>query len=99
ALKELLTLIAPRLTPGAIWLVSEFTIPAKGWRRWHARAWIWVMYRFFSVTTGLRTRALPPIDWLLSELGLHRTDIQQRRWNMIASEVLVYQPSHGDPNS
>jgi hypothetical protein len=90
-LKELLTLIAPKLIPGTIWLVSEFAIPTKGWRRLHAKAWIWLMYRFFSVTTGLRTRALPPIDWLLSEHGLHRTDIHKRRWSMIASEVFVYQ--------
>ena len=90
-LQQLLNRIAPKLLPGAIWLVSEFTIPGRSWRRWHARAWIWAMYRFFRIATGLRARELPSIDGLLSRLGMHRTDFQLRSWGMIASEVLVYQ--------
>jgi len=87
-LRDLLGRIADRLAPGAIWMMSDFTTEAG----WHARVWIWVMYRFFNVTTGLRARALPPIEKLLSEIGMRRTEVQRRRWGMIVSEVLVYQP-------
>jgi len=87
-LRDLLGRIADRLAPGAIWMISDFTTEAG----WHARVWIWVMYRFFNVTTGLRARALPPIEKLLSEIGMRRTEVQRRRWGMIVSEVLVYQP-------
>jgi tRNA (cmo5U34)-methyltransferase len=90
-LRELLGRIAGRLAPGAIWLMSDFTTEAG----WHAKAWIWVMYRFFNVTTGLRARALPPIEKLLSEIGMRRTVVQQRRWGMIVSEVLVHQLGGG----
>jgi len=90
-LRELLSRIAGRLAPGAIWLMSDFTTEAG----WHARAWIWLMYRFFNITTGLRARALPPIEKLLSEIGMRRTNVQQRRWGMIVSEVLVHQPGGG----
>ena len=75
------------MTPGAVWLVGEFAIPERGWRRWHATIWIWTMYRFFAAVTGLRTRALPPIGRLLTEAGLRQLEWSEERWGLIRSEV------------
>ncbi len=75
------------MTPGAVWLVGEFAIPERGWRRWHATAWIWTMYRFFGAITGLRTRALPPFEALLTEAGLRKLEWSEERWGLIRSEV------------
>jgi ubiquinone/menaquinone biosynthesis C-methylase UbiE len=75
------------LAPGGVWLVSEFSIPGSGWRRWHARVWIAAMYCFFGLTTGLRARVLPPIGGLLTEAGLERVAIETERSGMIVSEV------------
>ena len=86
-LRDLLNRVKEHLRPGAIWLVSEFSIPEKGWRQWHAKAWISMMYLFFRITTGLQARTLPPIGRCLAELSLHRIDIEQRRWGLIVSEV------------
>jgi len=94
----LLPRIERSLKPGAIWVVSEFAIPSRSWRRWHAAACIWTMYRFFRVTTGLRAQTLPPIERLLSECGMRRAEVRQQRWQMIVSEVLEFRPaSVGNP--
>jgi SAM-dependent methyltransferase len=92
-LRDLLQRVQSALNPGAIWLLSEFAIPARGWQRWYAKIWIWTMYRFFQATTSLRTRRLAPIERLLSEFGMHSVAIRRQRWGMIVSEVLEFQPA------
>ncbi len=85
--RDLIQRLAKTMVGGGIWLVSEFAIPERGWRRRHARMWIWMMYRFFGVTTGLRARALPPVERLLNEAGLQRLELEEERWGLIRSEV------------
>ncbi len=85
--RHLIAQLANALTPVGNWLVSEFAIPAKGWRRLHARIWIGAMYRFFGITTGLRARALPPIEMLMREAGMYRTEREQARAGLMVSEV------------
>ena len=75
------------LRPGGVWVMSDFAVPARGWRRWHAAVWIWTMYRFFWIATGLRTRWLPPIGKLLAAAGLTRVEYQEERAGMIVSEL------------
>lgn len=79
--------LAKALVPGGIWLVSEFGVPERGWRKWHARIWLWIMYRFFRAVTGLRTRALPPIEKLLTRAGLRLVEREEERWGLVRSEV------------
>jgi SAM-dependent methyltransferase len=85
--RRLIQQLETALAPGGLWLVSDFAIPPKGWRRWHAWVWIFVMYRFFGWTTGLQVRTLPPIGSLLQESGLHRIAFEFERAGMIVSEV------------
>jgi SAM-dependent methyltransferase len=85
--RELIQHLAAAMAPGAIWLVSEFAVPPHAWRHWNAKLWLWAMYSFFRITTGLRTRTLPPYERLLSEAGMHRTESEQERGGMIVSEV------------
>ena len=75
------------LAPGAIWLVSEFQVPAGGVRRLHARLWLRAMYGFFSVATGLRTRNLPPYRDLLQRFGFAEIEYRERRLGVIRSQV------------
>ena len=79
--------VSRALVSGGTWLVAEFAVPASGWRRLHARLWIGTMYYFFGLTTGLRTRALPPIDALLSASGLRLEASSAARWGLIESCV------------
>jgi SAM-dependent methyltransferase len=57
-LDTLIARITPRLAPGALWLISDFRIPA-GPMRLPARALIRSLYFAFRILTNLRTTHLP----------------------------------------
>jgi ubiquinone/menaquinone biosynthesis C-methylase UbiE len=79
--------VSALLTPGAIWLVSEFQEPRGGVRRLHARLWLAAMYCFFRMTTGLRVLKLPPYRELLARGGLDEITHSERRLGLIRSQV------------
>jgi len=95
--RDLVERCARALKSGGIWLVSDFTIPLGGWQRWHAVAWIWVMYRFFWIATGLRTKQLPPIEKLLQSSGVRRVARDEERAGMMMSEVWIRPPDSERP--
>jgi hypothetical protein len=67
--------------------MSDFAVPERGWQRWHACVWVWTMYLFFRITTGLTTRWLPPIEDQLRNAGLTRIARKAERAGMIVSEL------------
>jgi SAM-dependent methyltransferase len=79
--------VSGNLAPRACWLISEFQQPPSGLRHWHARLWLGAMYRFFSVTTGLRARQLPPYRELLARCGFREMEHRERRFGLIRSQV------------
>jgi SAM-dependent methyltransferase len=79
--------LASALKPGGLWLMSDFAVPERGWQRWHACVWVWTMYLFFRITTGLTTRWLPPIEDQLRNAGLTRIARKAERAGMIVSEL------------
>jgi len=85
---ERVTAAAPR----ARWLISEFRVPEGRWLARPARALIALMYRFFSITTGLTTRALVDHRPTLTKAGfqLSKTAIHAR--GLMASELWVPEP-------
>jgi SAM-dependent methyltransferase len=84
---QLIRRLKKTLTPDGIWLISEFAVPDKGWRRFHARIWIGTMYSFFGIAAGLSARALPPVERLMQEAGMARTDQEKARAGLMVSEV------------
>ena len=79
--------IAAVMTPDALWLVADFAIPERGWRRHYATILIRIMYEFFSLTTGLDVHTLPRIGQILARAGLRRVAHLVDRSGMIRSEV------------
>jgi ubiquinone/menaquinone biosynthesis C-methylase UbiE len=79
--------VSAALSPGAVWLVSEFQEPSPAIRRLHARLWLWSMYRFFALATGLRVRKLPPYREMLERCGLQEIEHRERRFGLIRSQV------------
>ncbi|MGC1871900.1 MAG: class I SAM-dependent methyltransferase [Acidobacteriaceae bacterium] len=55
----LIARLSPHMTQDAIWLVSEFAVPEKGWWRFGAGMVIRSLYFAFFVLTGLRVRKIP----------------------------------------
>ncbi|HTU51699.1 MAG TPA: class I SAM-dependent methyltransferase [Acidobacteriaceae bacterium] len=89
----LIARLSPCMTQDAIWLVSEFAVPDRGWRRLGARMVIRGLYFAFLVLTGLQVRKIPNHAKAFDDKGFHvveksaylggmlRTEVWQRRSN------------------
>jgi len=48
--------IRQMLKPGGAWIITDFVDNGKWWQR----AMLWIMYRFFRITTNIEAASLPP---------------------------------------
>jgi ubiquinone/menaquinone biosynthesis C-methylase UbiE len=87
----LITRLADATKPNALWLVSEFRQPHRGWRAMWARAWLGTLYLFFRITTGLTTSTLVDHHPLLERAGFRQIRHQSARFALLASELWVRQ--------
>jgi hypothetical protein len=82
--------LACRLTcfarPNALWLFSDFRIPA-GAMRWPARLLVRLLYLAFRMLTGLRTTALPDHAAALTTAGFTRIAQHHCLAGLISSEI------------
>jgi ubiquinone/menaquinone biosynthesis C-methylase UbiE len=53
-------------SPSAQWLLSDFQIPASGWRRLRARIWLIILYAFFRCVARISARTVPPTEAILA---------------------------------
>lgn len=77
--------IRPHLAPGAVWIISEFSIP-QGLAAVPARILVRSLYFAFRMLTGLRTRALPRHDVALTQIGLRLQGRHCFLFGLLASE-------------
>ncbi len=85
-LNALITRIALTLTPGALWLISDFRIP-PGPMRLPARLLVRSLYLAFRLLTGLRTTRLPDHATPLTQAGLTRISKQHRLAGLLTTEL------------
>jgi len=85
-LNRLVTRTASTLAPGALWLVSDFRIPA-GLMRLPARIFVRGLYIAFRVLTGLRTTDLPDHATPLTQSGLTRVAHQHSFAGLLTTEL------------
>jgi hypothetical protein len=75
---EQLQKLVPRLAESAIndaiWLLADFRVPERGWRRWRAGAILASLYLFFKLMTSLSANWLTPPDNLLTNSGFKLSD-------------------------
>lgn len=71
--------------PGAPWLLADFRPAQHGWRR----GLLWLMYRFFRLTTGLRAQELANLPAALGQLGLHAVASSRYFANAVEAAVFV----------
>lgn len=86
-LAELIPRMASSMQPGATWLLADFQAPGSGPLRWRAQLILWVMYRFFRLTTALPARRLTDPDALLQANGLHLARRAVSEWGLLRSDV------------
>ena len=75
-LRALVAKLASAAEAEARWLLGDFCIPERGWRRLRARSIHAAMYAFFRTATGLSAKRLTPPDEYLRMAGFR---LQNRR--------------------
>jgi ubiquinone/menaquinone biosynthesis C-methylase UbiE len=73
-LQKLIPRLAGSATKDAIWLLADFRVPERGWRRWRAKVILSMLYVFFKLTTALSATWLTPPDNLLANSGFKLSD-------------------------
>lgn len=86
-LEEIVPHITAHLEPGGRWILSEFCVPSRGFRRYVARFLIRALYFSFGILTGLKTRQLPDYRRVLQENHYSRTDSRTGLGGMLVSEI------------
>ncbi|HWA24930.1 MAG TPA: class I SAM-dependent methyltransferase [Lacunisphaera sp.] len=79
--------LARAAAPGARWIVSDFTLPARGPARWRALAVHRLMYFFFRLTTRLPARRLTPPDTVLAAHGFRLLQRQTHDWGLLHADL------------
>jgi hypothetical protein len=75
------------VTPEAIWLVSEFSIPESRFGRFVARPLVWGLYWVFSRLTGLTVRTLPDHHSALWSAGFALIERRNLLFGLLVSEA------------
>jgi hypothetical protein len=84
--ESLAATISTRLTPGAIWLISDFRIPS-GLMRLPAKLLVRTLYLAFRILTGLRTDRLPDHASALTRAGFSRISHNHSLFGIFTSEI------------
>jgi SAM-dependent methyltransferase len=84
--------IGPHLPPRALWVFSDFRIPA-GAIHWPARAIVRLLYLAFQLLTGLQTHKLPDHAATLSAAGFARIARHLSLAGLLTTELWEYTPA------
>lgn len=93
-LDALVTRLAPQLTPGGHWLLSDFTLPTRPILRPLARLYIRALYLAFRILTGLRVTRLPDPQPAFRRAGLRLIARQTFLFGLLYTELWAV-PSSG----
>lgn len=85
-LNGLVARIATAVRPDALWVVSDFRVPA-GAMHWPAQAYIQMLYLAFRVLTGLRIMRLPDYAAALRAAGLAPVAIHRSLFGILTTEL------------
>ncbi len=85
-LERMVARIGPYLTPDATWIVSEFSVPQKGWRSMAAGALIRFLYLAFKTMTHLDVRQIPDYASVLASNGFVRQQQIQFLGGVLSAE-------------
>lgn len=79
--------LAQAARPSARWLLSDFTVPERGWARQRARAIHATMYAFFRPVAGVQARCVTPPDTLLRTHGFALARRKTAEWGLLHADL------------
>lgn len=88
-LADLIGKLGQSATEDARWLLGDFCIPKRGWRRFRARVIHAAMYAFFRVATGLSAKRLTPPDRFMQRAGFQRMERRLFSLGLLHSDLWV----------
>ena len=74
--------ISRTVSPGARWIISEFRA-----EQWWSRSLVSLLYLFFHISTGLKTRRLPDYPRWLTQSGFVRQQRETSAGCLLVSEI------------
>ena len=86
-LQKLIPRLAGSATADAIWLLADFRVPERGWRRWRARAILASLYAFFKVMTSLSASSLTAPDKFLAANGFKLVYRRQVNFGLVYADL------------
>jgi hypothetical protein len=91
--RELIEAIVPRIAsaaaPGASWLLADFQVAARGWKRVRSRAILALLYGFFRFVTRLPAKHLTAPDPYLERAGFKLRERKEYDWALLKSDWWV----------
>jgi len=91
--QSLAATLARAVSPGSLWIISEFAVPSN-WFGWLvARPVVWALYRAFGWLTRLQVRSLPVHSIALRQAGFILQE--RKRWlgGLLISELWTSAPA------
>ena len=85
-LPDVIGRLATAARSSAVWVVSDFRVPARGIARHRARAVHALMYGFFRRVTHIRARAVTDPDPLLLAAGFHLAGRKSAEWGLLQAD-------------
>jgi hypothetical protein len=87
--------IGPALAPSALWLVSDFAIPAHGAASLFARLLVRALYFAFRILTGLTVSSLPRYTSALNAAGFSCEGEESALGGALRAELWARAGVHG----
>ncbi|WP_426490737.1 class I SAM-dependent methyltransferase [Hymenobacter sp. 102] len=82
-LRAIVARLRSGLAPAGVWLLADFAAP----HRWWHHILLWLMYRFFGLSTGISARQRPPIEAALRWAGLTAAPAGRSFGGMVEASV------------
>lgn len=92
ALAAIIRALSSCAADDAVWLLADFTLPARGPARWRAQAVHFLMYSFFRAATRLPARRLTKPDAGLQAEGFTLVARHSFDWGLIHSDAWERRP-------
>ncbi len=86
-LESLIVKTSAAATETATWVVSDFCLPDRGWRRVRAKLVLASMYAFFRVVAGLSAKSLTPPDPFLCGAGFRLAGRHHFNHGLVQSDL------------
>jgi hypothetical protein len=86
-LAGLITKVAAGATDKARWLLADFQVPDRGWRKSRAKVVLALLYLFFRFATGLSAGRLTPPGNLLRAAGFRLAGQRVGNFGLVHSDL------------